>query len=89
MKNEFTLLIVDDDKGMHYLLRRYFRNSLNRLISAEDGEAGLNIMFGQTVSLVLLDLKMPGMGGMAILKVALKKRPGIPVIIFTGRADYG
>jgi DNA-binding NtrC family response regulator len=82
--DRFTLLIVDDEQDVRNAMRRYFARRPYHLLFAQDGPEALDQVSRQTVSLMLLDLKMPGMDGLSVLKKALEIRPGLKVIMLTG-----
>jgi len=54
------------------------------VLSAENGQIALDIMSKEDVSILLLDLKMPIMGGEEVLEITGTRHPEIPVIIITG-----
>ena len=57
-----------------------------RLLPADRGEAGLELLKQNPVALVLLDMKMPGMDGMEVLKIIRRDYPDILVVVITGFA---
>jgi DNA-binding NtrC family response regulator len=83
-KQEFTLLIVDDEENIRRAMARYFSRSPYRLLFAADGAGALDLVTQNPVTIMLLDLKMPKMDGLAVLEKALKMRPGLKVIMLTG-----
>ena len=76
------ILIVDDED----VIRDFFSNTLTeyRLLTAKSGEEALEIIKKDRPDLVLLDLKMPGMGGMEALRRIKKIDKTITVMIMTG-----
>lgn len=83
--DQFALLIVDDEQDVRNAIRRYFTRRPYRMLTAEDGELALDTLSKNSVSLMLLDLKMPGMNGLDVLKEALQIRPELKVIMLTGQ----
>lgn len=83
-KDNFTLLIVDDDISILESLKRLFYKNGYRILLAENGKKGLEIIKSTHVDLMLLDLKMPGMDGFEVLDRAIKFNPSLKVIILTG-----
>jgi len=81
-----AILVVDDEQDI--------RDGCDRILSrmgccvhlADQGQAALDILAAKTISVALLDLKMPGMDGMAVLKHIQDHDPDILVIIITGYA---
>lgn len=82
--DQFTIMIVDDEPSILKSFRRYFISSGYRLLLADDGEKGLRLLTNNTIDLMILDLKMPGIDGMKVLERAMALRPSLKVIIQTG-----
>ena len=83
------ILIVDDDVGMTDLLRLHLRREGLEVETAADAAIALRSIMKQLPDLILLDVEMPYMGGLEVLKV-LKSDPltkGKPVIVLTSRTD--
>jgi len=87
-KEEGRVLIVDDEK----FLRDFSEQILSRfgytVLTVADGERAVQLYRGKNeiISLVLLDLIMPGMGGRRCLETLLNIDPGVKVIVVnTGR----
>jgi DNA-binding NtrC family response regulator len=80
----FTLLIVDDDAEVRSSLKRYFRPMPYRILSAGGGQEALECLSRLRVDMVLLDLKMPGKDGLAVLKEAQAMLPDLKIIMLTG-----
>ena len=81
-----VVLAIDDCVDVHRLLSARLKGESVELVSAFDGEDGLERARATEPSLVLLDLDMPGMDGFEVLR-ALKEDPktlGIPVIVLSG-----
>lgn len=81
---QFSLLMVDDEPAILASLKRVFRKSPYDIHTAPDGPAALNILAKNDIDAALVDLKMPGMDGMALLKEIRDRWPAIRVIILTG-----
>ncbi len=81
-----TVLIVDDEEALRRVTRRVVEMTGLRVIEAVDGAAGLQKFkeYGEAISLVVLDLTMPGMGGIELLGEIRKLAPDLPVIIASG-----
>src|ERR1700693_1427290 len=76
------LLIIDDEKNVRESLIVTLKGRYETT-TAENGAEGLKLLAEQEPDLVLLDLTMPGMNGLEVLKEAKKTRPRIPVIMLT------
>lgn len=78
-----TILIIDDEDHMRWVVNKALTKENYRIIEAPDGETGLKIVAAETPDLVLLDLRMPGMDGISVLKQIKHDFPKIPVIVIT------
>jgi len=84
-----TIMIVDDDPMTRTLVTGSLEQFGYQVVQAADGAEALNVFSSAGPSLVLLDMKMPGMDGIETLK-KLRKLPNgkmVPVIMLTGLAD--
>ena len=82
-----TILIVDDDPTQRRLLEAVVGRSGYRTLQAGGGPEGLGILSrGEAVDLMLLDLVMPGMDGMAVMERLKTVKPGLPVIVLTAQS---
>jgi DNA-binding NtrC family response regulator len=77
------ILIVDDDISIRHMLGRVLADEGYGVIAAASGEAGLKLTEGGGIDLVLLDLKMPGIGGQETFRLMRRARPDLPVIIIS------
>lgn len=82
-----TLLFVDDEPSILSALRRLFRPHGYRILVAESGAAGLEILEKEAVDLVISDMRMPEMDGATFLKNVRKRWPQVMRILLTGYAD--
>ncbi len=82
-----TLLFVDDEANILSALKRLFRPLGYRIITAQSGREGLEILQQQTVDLVISDMRMPEMDGAAFLEQVVAHWPDTVRILLTGYAD--
>ena len=80
------LLIVDDDTELCALLAERLGEDGFVLQAAHDGQRGLELASSGEYSLVILDVMLPRMGGMELLK-ELRSRSSVPVLMLTARGD--
>jgi DNA-binding NtrC family response regulator len=80
------ILIVDDEMSVRSSLEEWFREDGFRVETAEDGQAALRAMEHGPFDVVLLDLKMPGMDGIAVQKRVREIDPEATIIILTAYA---
>lgn len=81
------LLIVDDQNGIRVLLMEVFSNEGYETYQASNGKLALEIVRNVTPDLVLLDMKIPGMDGLDILKHIKSMNPAIKVIMMTAYGE--
>jgi len=77
-------LIIDDDESMRMACLETLSEAGYRAQAVPDGRLALERAGGETFDVVLLDLKMPGIPGMEILKTLRNLDPGMAVIVITG-----
>lgn len=82
-----TILFVDDEPSILSSLRRLFRPHGYRILTAEGGIAGLEILAAEEVNMVISDMHMPEMDGTKFLEKVHAGWPGIIRISLTGYAD--
>jgi CheY-like chemotaxis protein/anti-sigma regulatory factor (Ser/Thr protein kinase) len=78
-----SILIVDDDPAIHVLLRQLLNGEDWQVESAMDGDEALSRLLAGAYDLVLADIVMPGMDGLALLKRIREVRPLVKVVIMT------
>jgi CheY-like chemotaxis protein/anti-sigma regulatory factor (Ser/Thr protein kinase) len=83
MPEDKRILIVDDDPDVHELLRVALRNTGRIFESARDGIDGLKRIAAEPWDLVITDVLMPGMDGMALLEQIRILRPEARVVVMT------
>ncbi len=80
------ILIADDEQNILQLLRMYLVNEGYDVVAAHDGMEALDRFTREHPDLVLLDLMMPGMGGLDVC-TEIRKHSDVPVIMLTARTD--
>jgi DNA-binding response OmpR family regulator len=80
------VLLIDDDARLHELLGDYLGQNGVTIAHARDGQAGLAALDQATYDAVLLDIMMPGMDGLSVLK-HIRKQGSVPVIMLTAKGD--
>lgn len=81
------VLIVDDQYGIRVLLYEVFGKEGYETFQAANGREALDIVTKQSPDLVILDMKIPGMDGLEILKEIKKIDKGIKVIMMTAYGE--
>jgi len=81
------VLIVDDQNGIRMLLMEVFSGEGYRTFQASNGKLALEIVKDESPDLVLLDMKIPGMDGLEILKRVKEINRDIKVIMMTAYGE--
>jgi len=87
MTMDKKLLIVDDQNGIRILLLEVFNTEGYRTFEAPNGKIALDIVRRESPDLVLLDMKIPGMDGIDILKNIKQIDASIKVIMMTAYGE--
>ena len=80
------ILIIDDDRELGEMLAEFLSPDHLDVRACLSGEEGLEALRNETYDLLILDIMLPGMNGLDVLKV-LRERSDIPVIMLTARGD--
>ncbi len=86
MQGKANILIIDDEETMRDSCRQTLSRDGNRIEVAESGSKGLSLLEAESFDLVILDLKMPGLSGMEVLKKIKQDDPEAMVVVITGYA---
>jgi DNA-binding NtrC family response regulator len=83
MNRARQILIIDDEPNLRLMFRTTLESAGYRVAEAASAAQGLEQLRRSPADLVLLDLQMPGLGGMEMLKQLRKARDPVPVVIIT------
>lgn len=86
-ENERVILTIDDEPIIRETFRAYLEDYNYTVLTAENGAAGLEILEKEKVDLVLVDLRMPDVDGLAVLAEVEKDFAGLPVIVVSGTGE--
>ncbi len=81
------ILVVEDEPRILAFLKRGLEAEGFTVDGAGDGQAGLRRALGEPYQLVVLDLLMPGLDGLSMLRELQLRRPELPVVILSARSD--
>ncbi len=87
MGGDVRILVVDDEEPIRILLKEELGRRDYQVTVAAEGEAALRLLTESHFDAVLLDLKMPGLDGMEVLRRVKAEGVGTEVLILTGHAD--
>ena len=82
-----TILIVEDDRSLREGLAMNFRVKGYRVLTAMDGEEGMQKAFDARPDLVVLDIMLPGFSGLDILDELRERGENVPVLILSARGE--
>ena len=82
-----TILVVDDDAGQRSLLATFLSREGLNVLTAASGDEALRILDTNDVSMMITDVRMPGMSGIALMSACRRKIPGLPVLMVTAFPD--
>lgn len=82
------ILLIDDDRSLLVTLRDFLRFEGYDVVTAASAEEGLTSLETVSPDLIVLDMSMPGMGGMGFLdRITRDGRPAYPVLVLTARSQ--
>lgn len=82
-----NILIVDDDPELLDQLRTVLERKHYQVETAEDGDIALDKIFDNTYNLILLDIMLPRLDGLSVLKEIRKAGINTPILMLTARGD--
>src|SRR5262245_6234178 len=81
-----SVLVIDDERKVAEIAGDYLRHAGFTVLTASDGLEGLQTARTRKPDLIVLDLGLPGLDGMAVAK-ALRRESSVPIIMLTARVD--
>lgn len=79
-----TILIIEDDDVFREILEDFLEESGYHVLKARDGLEGIEKIGQEDFDLIIVDVVLPYVSGIGIIKLAKNKRPKIPIICITG-----
>ncbi|REL27488.1 DNA-binding response regulator [Thalassotalea euphylliae] len=77
-----SILVIEDDEVVNELITKHLRANNYRVVSCADGRKGLDFAISQTFELILLDIMLPGLDGLSVLK-EVRVHNTTPVLMLT------
>ena len=88
MTSQRKILLVDDDPSLLITVGQLLKFEGYDVTTAESGETALELLKAFKPDLIILDMSMPGMGGVGFLKNIMEgKKPAFPVLVLTARSQ--
>lgn len=81
------IVIIDDEPAVAGALAEAVLGQGHTATIAHSGEDGLKLIGAERPDAVFLDIKMPGFGGLDVLREIRRSHAGLPVVLITGRAN--
>ncbi len=82
-----AILIVDDDAGQRSLLNSFLTGQGFKTVTADSGQRALEVLRTAPFAMMISDVRMPGLSGLEMLRLARKEHRALPVLLVTGFAD--
>ncbi len=82
-KGPNTILVVDDEIGPRQALRMILQGSRYNVLTCDNAKEALDIISSREVDIVMLDIKMPGIDGLKLLKRVKSIKPDIEIAMVT------
>jgi CheY-like chemotaxis protein len=83
---KLSILVVDDDQALLKLARRFLELNGYGVITASDGERALQLLGAEKPSLIILDVRMPGLNGYQVCE-QVRKLSNVPIIMLTAKSQ--
>lgn len=84
-----TILLIEDEKIVRTVIRRFLEKDGHTVIEAEDGKIGLRVFKANDVDLTITDIIMPNSEGIETIANLRKEKPGMPIIAMSGGGTVG
>jgi DNA-binding response OmpR family regulator len=89
LQRDMKLLLIEDDEHVAQVLAEAFASDGHETAICHSGETGLAYLAREHVDAVVLDIRLPVLNGVAVLRQVRSTNPTLPVIIMTGFATPG
>ncbi|OEU66818.1 MAG: response regulator receiver protein [Desulfovibrio sp. S3730MH75] len=82
------ILIIDDDPKMRDLLKHYLKEEPATLLTAPDGEVGVQLFADHEIDLIIIDIFMPNMDGIQTIIEIKQKKADSKILVISGGGEY-
>jgi two-component system nitrogen regulation response regulator GlnG len=87
MAGKETIWVIDDDQSIRWVLERALQQAGYAVTAFNSADAALDALSAQRPDVVITDIRMPGMSGLALMDTFKRELPDVPVIIITAHSD--
>jgi DNA-binding response OmpR family regulator len=82
------ILLVDDEENIRFIYEEELKDEGYAIISAENGKDAISLFEGEKPDLVILDIQMPGMNGIEVLRRIKTINSSVPVILSSAFPEF-
>jgi two-component system response regulator (stage 0 sporulation protein F) len=82
------ILVADDEMSIRLLYSEELKDEGYEVFTADNGQEALEIVEKVALDLIILDIKMPGMSGIEVLRQIKQKYPHLPVLLSSAYSEY-
>lgn len=82
------ILVADDEMSIRLLYSEELKDEGYDVYTASDGQEALEIVEKVPLDLIILDIKMPGLSGIEVLRQIKKEHPHLPVLLSSAYSEY-
>jgi DNA-binding response OmpR family regulator len=82
-----AILLAEDDESVRAFVTRALTHRGHEVTAVSDGDAAIQALKAQTYDLMLTDIVMPGLDGLALVETAARINPRMTVLMMTGFAE--
>ena len=79
-----TILVVDDERQICDIIRIFLTSSGFKVVTANSAEEALSVLQKEKIDMMIMDKRMPGIGGIGLLREFKKRGYDLPVLILSG-----
>jgi len=84
-----SVLVIDDEPDVRDSIRQVLTRVGFDVVTAENGEVGIEAFYGQPADVVIVDIIMPRRNGVEVIKKIRESHPGARILAITGGGNFG
>jgi len=83
-----TILLIEDDEILRKIIEEFLEESGYLVLKAKDGLEGIEMISKEAFDLIIVDIVLPYVSGIGVIKMAKTMRPEMPIICITGHGYF-
>lgn len=83
-----TILLIEDDDFLRKIIEEFLEESEYVVLEAKDGLEGIEMVNKEVFDLIIVDVVLPHVSGIGVIKIAKTRYPEIPIICVTGYGRF-